>query len=473
MANPPAPPAPLAPPVKRDPSRRRFLGGSGLAMVGLALPSALAACSSEGGSNTLSIWIDITGSKQQAFFENHVVKPFEKQTGLTVEATYYQGQDLRRLLQSALQAKSGPDIVRGAGPTQTIAWRRANLLTELTPYANKYGWRKDLMGWSTNEFMGNGELWAMPLRLDTMLLYYNKTLFANHGWSTPTSRDELESLAAEAKGKGIVPFGATNVDWTAGPEWLMTVFWNNYSGPDALYQALTGKIQWTEPVFVDAVELLNSYFKKGWFGGGVDKYFSVPSAQMGAMFGEGKAAMFPQGEWWMSSVGTFFGKAAGNSNEWDWAPFPSLKQGLANPVYSIGVGGSLGINAASTKKDDAAKFLNWYYGSPSRALEWMADVPATYNIPIPISGSSVPASMDPRSKRLLTSVNSSVSSGNYGYVTWTWWPPKSDTYVYEGLQQVLTGKITAQQFCTHLNTTFQQEAKAGLVPPIPARSSAQ
>jgi len=34
---------------------------------------------------------------------------------------------------------------------------------------------------------------------------------------------------------GITPFGSSNVDWAAAAEWLMTVFWNHFSGPDALY----------------------------------------------------------------------------------------------------------------------------------------------------------------------------------------------------------------------------------------------
>lgn len=79
------------------------------------------------------------------------------------------------------------------------------------------------------------------------------------------------------------------------------------AGPDAPYQALTGEIQWT---------------------------------------------VFPQGEWWMSDVGAFFGKAAGNHD--DWEPLPALRGEVRYPMYELGTGGSLGISAAGKKKDDAA-----------------------------------------------------------------------------------------------------------------------
>jgi raffinose/stachyose/melibiose transport system substrate-binding protein len=455
-------------------SRRSFLGGTSLALLGLALPTGLlSACSSSGGGGTLKLWMDIAGAKNQQYFTNNVSDRFTKDTGIKLNTTYYQGQDLRRLIQTALQAKSGPDIVRGASATLTLQWSNAHLLTDLAPYAKKYGWDNKLLSWSIDAFTQNGKLWALPLRVDTMLLYYNKTLFADKGWQLPTNRDELEALAAEAKGKGIVPFGASNVDWKAGPEWLMTVFWNHYAGPEAFYQVLTGESSFTDPTMVEAVTLIKSYFDKGWFGGSVDKYFSVPSQQMGADFGNGKIAMFPQGEWWMSAVGAFFGKAANNQNQWDWAPFPSLRSEVPFPTYEIGIGGSLGINAASKNKDDAAKFLNWYYTNHSEALQRMADVPATYNIPIAISGSELPSSIDPRSKRLLTAVTDAVSSGNYGYVTWTWLPAKTDTYVYQGLEQVLTGKVTPQAYCAKLDSLFKQERSAGAVPKIIKRGASR
>lgn len=454
-------------------SRRGFLAGAGMGALGLALPGLLSGCANSSGGKELAIWMDVAGTANQKYYNQHVVDAYHKDTGDSLKATFYQGQDLRRLIQTALQAKSGPDVVRGASATQTLAWSQSHLLADLTEYEQHYNWANKLLPWSVEAFTQKGKLWAMPLRVDTMLLYYNKTLFADKGWHLPTNRDELESLAQELHGQGIIPFGATNVDWVAGPEWLMTIFWNHYSGPDALYQALTSKIRFTDPVFVDAVALLKSYFDKGWFGGGTDKYFSVPSQEMGAQFGAGKVAMFPQGEWWMSSLAPFFGKAANNSNDWDWAPFPALRSEVAFPLYEIGIGGSLGINAASKKKDDAAKFLNWYYTNRKEALQRMADVPATYNIPIAVAAGDLPGTIDPRSKRLITAVNSAVHNGNYGYVTWTWWPAQADVYVYQGLEKVLTGKTTPKEYCTQLDKLFRQGVATGAVPQIIKRGTAQ
>ncbi|GIH14039.1 ABC transporter substrate-binding protein [Rugosimonospora africana] len=463
-------------------SRRRILSGAGMAGLGLAAPSLLSACGGGGsgsagnGTGTVNLWIDITGDANQKYFNDSVVGAFEKAyPKITMKTTYYKGDDLRRVVQTALQARSGPDIVRGPSATQTLTWSKAHVLTDLTPYAKKWGWDSKLADWALKAFTTNGKLYALPMRVDTMMLYYNKTLFEAKGWKQPTNRSELEALAAESHGQGIVPFGSSNVDWTAAGEWLMTVFWNHFSGPDALYQALTGKIQFTDPVFVDAVALLKSYFDKGWVSGGTDKYFSVPSAEIGANFGNGKVATIPQGEWFMSNVGQYFGAKAKakNDNDWDWMPIPALRDEVKYPLYEMGIGGSFAINAAGKNQDAAANFLNWYYGDRSAALQRMADVPATYNIPITFTDSEIPTKTDPRAARVLTELNKAVSSGNYGYVTWTWWPPKSDTFVYQGLEQVLTNKLTPAAYCKQLADTFTEERKQGTIPQMMPRGASQ
>jgi raffinose/stachyose/melibiose transport system substrate-binding protein len=452
-----------------QPSRRRFLQGAGATAFGLLLPgTVLGACGSDSGNSgaqTVEFWMDIQGGPNQAYFDDKVIAAFEKaRPGIDIDVTYHTGGDLRKLIQTALQARSGPDIVRGASASQTLAWSQAGVLTDLMPYAEKWGWGDTLSGWALEAFTVDDKLWALPMRVDSLLLYTNATLFDEKGWTPPTNLGELEALATEAHGQGIVPLGASITDWKAASEWHMSAVWNHYAGPDAVYQALTGEVRWTEPVFVEAVQLIKGWFDKGWFGGGIDRYFSVPAQEVGANFGQSKVAMVPQGVWWMSSVGNFFGEAGGNQNEWDWAPWPSLSPDVTYPLYDLGIGGSLGINANSDKRDAAAEYLNWYYGDRTAALQRMADVPATYNIPIRFEADEVPDAIDERSRRVLDELNTAVATGNYGYVTWTWWPPKANAFVYEGFEKVLTGDLSPAEYCAQMDELFQQERADGHVP---------
>ena len=198
--------------------------------------------------------------------------------------------------------------------------------------------------------------------------------------------------------------------------------------------------------------------------GSTAKYYSVPQATIGAQFGSGKVAMYPDGEWFMPQLATYFGKKANNDNDWDWAPLPTLSSDVPKGLFTVGVGGSYGINGVSKYPEQSAAFLDWYYGDKKTAIQRMADTPSTYNIPIAIDESQIPSDMDPRSKRLLTSVQDALKAGKFGYVTWTWWGPKTDTFIYQGVDKVINGQMSVQDYLKQVDDLHQQELKAGDVP---------
>ncbi len=80
--------------------------------------------------------------------------------------------------------------------------------------------------------------------------------------------------------------------------------------------------------------------------------------------------------------------------------------------------------------------------------------------------------MDERNVAVYESLGNATSRGNYGYVTWTFWPPKSNLFVYEGMEEVMTGKMTPAAYCEELDRTFKEEKAAGEMPPIISRDGA-
>jgi raffinose/stachyose/melibiose transport system substrate-binding protein len=74
--------------------------------------------------------------------------------------------------------------------------------------------------------------------------------------------------------------------------------------------------------------------------------------------------------------------------------------------------------------------------------------------------------MDSRVRRQLVSLSQATGKGNFGYTAWTFWPSKSDLYIQEDMQKVLTGDITPTEFCKGLADTFKKDLKEGAVPKI-------
>ena len=53
--------------------------------------------------------------------------------------------------------------------------------------------------------------------------------------------------------------------------------------------------------------------------------------------------------------------------------------------------------------------------------------------------------------RQLAALSQATGKGNFGYTAWTFWPSKSAVYIQEEMQKVLTGDITAAEFCKGLD----------------------
>jgi raffinose/stachyose/melibiose transport system substrate-binding protein len=385
-----------------------------------------------------------------------------------VYTTRADGENFDRVLATALQSGAGPDIVPSQGPGHAGTMAKAGLLIDLQSYADQYGWREKLLPWALDTGYLGDQLFLLPNEMECTIAYYGQQLFDEKGWTPPTNRSEFEAWATEAQGQGIVPIAAGIADCGLCTNWLATIFFNTYAGPDAVYQALTGEIPFSEPVFVDSIALLNDYMQKGWIGGGVDQFFSTGFDTVHTMLADGEGGMAWEGTWFLSRLKNFFGPDAGNDNSWGWAQTPAWTDAVTYPTYPLALGSTLSISTSCENPDQAATVLDWYFTDPPRIAERIAAYPGLMTLPVPFQTSDFPADMDPRVAEILVNLGEATSQGNFGYAAWTFWPPKAHVVLHDEIQKVFTGDITPEQYCQELADQFTEEFNEGVVPaPIP------
>lgn len=450
-----------------DLTRRQFIGRGGTAALAAAGSSTLiSACTSandSGNGTEISLWAEQEGSRDRKYWKNEVKKKFEKKyPKITLDLTFESSDDLEKNLRTALRSRRGPDIVPTPGTSYALKYVNADMLQDLGKFNKEHQFDKKINSWALEAGKKNGKLYSLPAELETMALFYNKTLFKKHNWDVPKDVDDLEALAKEAKGKGITPFAAGNSDWRPGIEWFISVFLNHYAGPKAVYSALTGDTPWSDPVFVDALNLLKRYFKKGWISGGVQQYYGTSGDEAREQLASRKAAMDIEGTWLIFTIDDFFGKAE-SKDEWDWVSIPSLSKHAPNDVYELGVGSTLSLNKHSDKQDEGANYLKWYFDNPSHGTYWSKSIPAVIK-PESDSHKELPDTMDKRVRRLIDGLLGSTDNVTFGYTTWTFFSNKSDEYVYDKFPDVLAGKMKTESYCEELDKIFKKDFKADNVP---------
>src|SRR4051812_4928562 len=318
-------------------SRRNFLSLAGISTAGLALSSCAATKHSSKPAAALpdttaaadpkrvvDYWTTFDSTDQVPWFQKHVIDTFNAQSKIgTVKMVVKPVDGFAQSIKLALTAGNGPDILTG-GITDFVTWNRSGYVRPLDDIVAAAGWTGKFQPWALDLGKVDQKLLMIPQTTETMIVMYNPDVFAKNGWTFPTTKQDFETICADAASKGMIPVGAGNADYQGASEWHVGYFLNNSAGPEQVYKGLTGDLRWTDPVFVDAIEQLNGYMQKGWWGGSPDRYFTNKFDALYRDLASGKAAFIFTGSWGIAEIGAFFGAKAGNSANWDWKFAPAL-----------------------------------------------------------------------------------------------------------------------------------------------------
>jgi raffinose/stachyose/melibiose transport system substrate-binding protein len=444
-----------------QPLRRQLLAV--LPFAALSAPQRPAIAQSS--RKPVTFWFAQANSDGQAALRRNLVEAFNASQDKYALQLEVKGAAVNNLLKVALVAGNGPDIVQTSGPSYLTAIANAGQVLALDDFAERYKWRERFLPALLNTSVYGGKLFALPRDYESLHLFYNKDLFRQHGWKFPTNRAELEQVADAALAKGIIPFGAGNADWKGVNEWLMTVFFNNVAGPDAVRQALSGELPWTSAPFVEAVELSKAWYNKGYFG---KNYFSLTIEQAFLQVVNAKAAMAVGGTW------TFGTKSYGMSDPntaMDVAAFPGLGSAVSGPLFHLACGATLSIAKTSQNPEGAAAVFDFmltrkFYEDMNR------DWPGKWALPVKdLSPDMLKGIGYPLFEKTVAQMHQAFAKGPYGFTIWTFWPNATNSYLIDGIEQVWLNRLTSAAYLGRIQTLFAQEFKDGKVPPLPPRTT--
>ena len=430
----------------------RLASGTALA-VALLAPTAAAA-------QSVSWWYEALTPEQQRLLDDTLVAGFDaSHPDITLQLDY-RGNAVENQQRLALMSGGGPDIVNSNGPALALTMAKAGQLLPLDNYAAEYDWTGRLIPMFLSIGKVDGTLYSIPKNYEAMGLFYNADLFAEKGWTVPKTVAEMETLADTMLEEGMTPFVAGNAGFRSANQQYFTVAINQLAGPEAIHEALAGTRPWTDPVFVDAMTKFKEWYDKGYYG---RDYFSTSSIDAFAGMVTGKTGMAPQGTWAFSWVTDYFDPAGVEAG---FASIP-VGDGVPYPLFPIGVGSTLSINANSPNPDAAAKVIDYvfnteFYGAITP--QWQGE----WNVPLAdLSTVTMQGEVTPLYEQATTMIADALASGNYGYTTWTSWPPESEQYIISGVEELWLDKATPEAFLAGLQEVFSKELAEGSVPPLP------
>lgn len=350
--------------------------GAAMVMAGL-LAGCGSGSDSGGGGGTLTAYVygDDAVKIQEA-----AVKEFNKTSDVKVKLVPVPGTDYVNKLRSAMGSPSAPDIFYNWGGGSIKPYVDAEQVVDLTSTIKNDPTLKDGFLPSIVEAGSlDGKMYGVPMRgMQPVMLFYNKTLFAQNKLRPPTTWEDMQKAITVFKGRGITPFALGGSDkW---PELMWMEYLLDRIGGPGVFRKIQGgdSSGWGDPAVLKSAQTVKELVDGGAFG---KNFNSVDYGNGGAptLLNKGKAAMHLMGSWEYS---TQLGKApAFARKDLGWTAFPTVAGGVGDPADVVGNPTNYwSVNTRTKHKDAAIAFLKTMAAkSYSKALVDNGDIPTTSN----------------------------------------------------------------------------------------------
>ncbi len=163
-------------------------------------------------------------------------------------------------------------------------------------------WKSQFYEGIFNDFVTDGKTYGIPFqKLDTHLIFYNEKMFSDAGiTSFPKTWADFVSAIDKLKAKGITPIVMGNKDNWVAESCMLSTLGDRFTGTDWFNSIKNkGGAKFTDPEFVTALKTMQDLAKMGAFNSDIN---TIDNAQQKTNYYNGKAAMFMEGNWAISSV---------------------------------------------------------------------------------------------------------------------------------------------------------------------------
>ncbi len=328
-----------------------FKPGKALLAVFAVAATVLTGCGSGSGDsspNELRLWHYEGPDSAMGKAWNAAIKEFEsKHPGVKVKFEEKGFEQIQKSAQMVLNSDSAPDIMEyNKGNATAGLLSKQGLLTDMTSEVKKRGWDKLLSPslqttckYDERGVMGGDKWFGVPNYAEYTMVYYNKTLFQQHGVAVPKTYDEFVAALEKFKQAGMTPLAMGGKEYPA----QQLMYQLALSKADSKWvnnlQQYSGKVDFHDDAWTFGATTFSDWVKKGYIS---KDSAGVDAETMGTDFMAGKYPMMVSGSWWYGRV-----QSTVKDFEWDTFLFPGSD-------LALGSSGNIWVVPQGSKNKDLA-----------------------------------------------------------------------------------------------------------------------
>jgi ABC-type sugar transport system, periplasmic component len=236
-------------------SRRSVLRGAAVGAGAVSVLGLLAACSSSGGKQTVSLGSNFSDAIPKASIQA-VMDAYQSKSGNMVKVNTVEHNAYQTNITRYLQGNPDDVIAWFAGYRMQFFASKGYLEDISDVWSGFSGFNDGLKGSSTG---ADGKQYFVPLYYYPWALFYRKSVFEPKGYKAPGTWDEYVALAKQMQKDGLTPIGFADKDgWPAmGTFDYINMRKNGYQFHVDL---MAGKESWTDQKVKDVFGLWSTLF---------------------------------------------------------------------------------------------------------------------------------------------------------------------------------------------------------------------
>jgi len=269
-------------------------------------------------------------------------------------------------LEIEMESGTPPDVFFTWGGGKLASKARAGLVVDLTDAMAEEGWRERFLPAALDLCSADGRIYAAPLDLACVPLWYNEALFRKYGLTPPRGYADLLALCKTLREKGVIPLALGNRQQWPGAFYFIYLA-SRLGGSRLFFDALARKEgrRFDDEVFVEAGRRVQELVAVKAFS---DGFNGIEDSRARAQFLNGEAAMYLMGTWLVARAKK---EKPDLLPHLKCVPFPAVAGGKGSPATVVG-----GVNAAFAvsarcKRPDLAVELLRYLTAPEVGEAWV------------------------------------------------------------------------------------------------------
>jgi raffinose/stachyose/melibiose transport system substrate-binding protein len=378
----------------------------------------------------------------------------KQQPNIKIDYKFFQYTDYVNALKLEMLSGSGPDIF--FGQSGGFLKQYQEFTENLQPYATKtWGadWEKKFYPIGLSEIKETGKIAGLPwMLLGAGYVWYNNTIFQKYNLTPPKTYAEFVKVAQTLKSNGVTPFVQGAKDNWINFDTYMAIA--NQIAPGKIYEAEVGKVAWTDPDLVSAMDQWKKLFDDGIMQAGALGIQQYPDAN--DLFVKGQAAMIIQGTWANANMTKTTlatnKKTYGITQDFEFLPFlfPDVNNDGQPATLTAGPDSIMLMNSNSKEKDAVWVFMQ-YLLSDAVQLNSHAKkgvIPAIQGIPLNPSDMSTEAQKAVLQTEL-KDFNAAKGKREFAY-------PETQAALGTALQNVASGQTASKDALAEVEKASQK-----------------